>query len=89
MQQYSVTRTEAQNFARVWNKGGISIPMQDVHIDFATAFANVVLRNFITMCQQQVQARMAQPKQTAVEGTADQTTPPPAQQSSAGIVLTD
>lgn len=54
MQQFRVERTEAEKFAKIWHKGGIVVPMQDVHIDFATAFANVVLNNFVQMCKAQV-----------------------------------
>lgn len=56
MQQYKVNRAEAVKFAQIWNHRGISVPMQDVHVDFATDFANVVLRNFIDMCKQQAAA---------------------------------
>lgn len=56
MSVFQVQRVEAQKFAQVWNKGGISMIIPDVALDFATDFANVVLNNFIQMCQQQAQA---------------------------------
>jgi hypothetical protein len=55
VQQYKVEKTEAQNFSKVWrSKGGLVGTLDDFAVGFATDFANVVLRNFILMCQQQV-----------------------------------
>ena len=54
---YKVERVETENFARVWNKGGISIILTPEAIDFATDFSNVVLHNFINMCQEKVKNR--------------------------------
>lgn len=51
-----VPRQDAENFAKVWNHKGIAIPMSDAHIDFATDFANITLKSFIIMCQNQVKA---------------------------------
>ena len=50
---FKVERVEAENFSRVWNKGGIGIILTPEAIDFAKDFANVVLNNFIQMCQAQ------------------------------------
>lgn len=71
MQQYKVQRQEAANFAKVWNHKGVALVIQDAHIEFATDFANVVLRNFIQMCQQQVtnaNSAKPEPKKLIVEG---------------------
>lgn len=51
MSVFKVERTETAKFAHVWNKGGISIILPDTALDFATDFANIVLNNFIAMCQ--------------------------------------
>ena len=48
---FKVERIEAEKFSKVWNKGGISIILNPEAIDFARDFANVVLNNFIMMCQ--------------------------------------
>lgn len=50
---YKVQRVEAEKFSKVWHKGGISIILTPEAIDFATDFSNVVLNNFIGMCQAQ------------------------------------
>jgi hypothetical protein len=47
-----VTLPEAKNFAQKWNFNGLTIPMDDVHLKFATDFANCVLVSFIQHCQQ-------------------------------------
>jgi 4-hydroxyphenylpyruvate dioxygenase-like putative hemolysin len=53
MSVYKVERVEAEKFAKVWNKGGITIILSAEALDFATDFSNVVLNNFIGMCQAQ------------------------------------
>lgn len=44
------------NFSKVWNHKGIAIPLNDVHIDFAVDFANIVLKSFVLQCAAQVEA---------------------------------
>ena len=46
-----INRNETLKFSRVWSHKGVAIPMKDVHIDFATDWANVVIKNFIAMVQ--------------------------------------
>lgn len=53
---FKVERVEAESFSKVWNKNGISIILTPEAIDFAKDFANVVLNNFIHMCQAEAQA---------------------------------
>ena len=69
---FKVERVEAEKFSKVWNKGGISIILTPEAIDFATDFSNVVLNNFIQVCQQQVKdaqkAAAAEPKKLIIEG---------------------
>jgi hypothetical protein len=61
MQQYKIEKTEAEKFAKVWrSKGGLVGTLDAFSIAFATDFANVVLMNFIAMCQQQVKQAQAQ-----------------------------
>lgn len=50
---------ETKRFASQWTYKGLAVPMDDVHVQFATDFANVVLLNFIQVCQQQVAAQQA------------------------------
>lgn len=56
MQTYKISLADTQSFARVWTRNGIAILMQDVHMEFATDFANLVLANFIEMCQKDAAA---------------------------------
>lgn len=66
---YKVERSETEKFSHIWNKGGINIILTPEAVDFATAWANVVLNNFIAMCQQQVEAhKIEQDKKLIVEG---------------------
>lgn len=50
---YKVERKEAESFSKVWNKNGITILLTPEAVDFATDFSNVVLNNFIALCQQE------------------------------------
>jgi hypothetical protein len=70
MAAFKVERVEAVKFSQVWNKGGIAIILSPEALDFATAFANVVLNNFVQMCQAQAQAaqKAAEPKKLIIEG---------------------
>jgi hypothetical protein len=67
---FKVERIEAEKFSKVWNKGGISIILSPEAIDFATDFGNIVLNNFIQVCQEQVKAaqKAAEPKKLIIEG---------------------
>lgn len=47
MQPFSVPLSDAQNFAKVWNYKGISVPLDEIHCQFATDYANIVLRSFV------------------------------------------
>lgn len=72
-----VTIKDAKGFSNVWTAGGVAIPMQDVHLQFATDFANVVLRNFI----QQANAAAAAKQKAAEQQVAADAAPK--------VVLTD
>lgn len=62
---FKVQRSEAENFAQIYTKNGLSVLLPDIAIDFATDFSNIVLRNFIDICQQQV---VEHKKQILMEG---------------------
>ena len=53
MSTFKVERIEAEKFSKVWHKSGIGIILSPEAIDFATDFSNVVLNNFIAMCEQE------------------------------------
>ena len=68
MQIPQVDRKSVEGFARVWNHNGVTLILNDAHIDFARDFANVTLRNFVSQVaqQQMAAAQAAAPK--IVEG---------------------
>lgn len=48
-----VPKTEAANFAKVWkNPAGLTMILDDTTLQFATDFANIVLRSFIVQQMQ-------------------------------------
>lgn len=53
--QFKVNKSEAEAFAAIWNYKGIAAILPEMTIQFATDFANVVLRNFIEICQKQAE----------------------------------
>lgn len=61
---YKIERTETAKFSHVWNKNGVQIILTPEAIDFATDWANVVLNNFIAMCQMQAQQAAEQAKES-------------------------
>lgn len=59
-QQYQVQLSEAKRFATVWKSpAGLIVNIGEIECKFATDFANVVLHNFILMCQQQAAAAIS------------------------------
>jgi len=56
MQIPQVDRKSVEGFAKIWNLNGVALLLNDAHIDFARDFANVTLRNFVTMVAQQQMA---------------------------------
>ncbi len=74
MQPFAVDLNEAVKFSKVWNHNGIAIPLSESACQFATDFANVVLNNFIHVCQQKareaaLQALEGKKKPIIIEGT--------------------
>lgn len=60
---FQVQRVEAENFGKIWTYRGISVPLTEADYQFATDFANVVLRNFINMCQESAKDAQANRKE--------------------------
>jgi hypothetical protein len=65
---FSVPLQDAQNFQKVWTNRGIAIVLPAEAASMACDFANVVLRNFIAMCQQQAQEAPVPEKKLIIEG---------------------
>lgn len=67
---FKVTLNETEKFAKVWNYNGIVVPLDDIALNFAKDFSNVVLRNFIEMCQKDAAQRreLEKKKQIIIEG---------------------
>lgn len=71
---FQVDISEAKKFQTIWTFNGVAIPLPPEAAVFAKDFANVVLRNFILMCQQQARDAAVkseahpQQKQIIVEG---------------------
>lgn len=51
-----ITKEETQKFAAAWRNNGLFVSISDLYIQFATDYANVVLRSFVEQCQAQVAA---------------------------------
>ena len=68
---FKVTVEEAKKFQTVWTYHGLAIPLPPEAANYATDFANTVLKSFIEMCKEQAkEAAKSQlpPKQLIVEG---------------------
>jgi|GEM_PF-1847540 len=53
---------ETKRFSQAWDSNGIAIVFDDVHLKFATDFANVCLRSAFTMIAQAAMAKAQQNK---------------------------
>ena len=81
----AVEKKQTQAFAKAWDKGGIKIILDDAAIQFATDYANIVLKSFVDDL-----AAKARAKQKAVPTQVNSAVPTqanPAPKSS--IILTD
>lgn len=67
MSVFKVKKEEADKFAEVWNYNGVTMILDNTAKQFATDFANVVLNNFINMCQANAKAEAAQQAAKAAE----------------------
>jgi ATP-dependent Clp protease adapter protein ClpS len=65
---FKVELAEAQKFQTVWTKNGLAVLLPSDAAQFATDFANIVLRNFIQMCQEQAQQVTKKEKKLIIEG---------------------
>jgi hypothetical protein len=83
-----VEKKQTQAFARAWDKGGIKIILDDTAIQFATDYANVVLKSFV---EDIVKARAAKAQAAPVPTQANSAVPTQANAASAksSIILTD
>jgi hypothetical protein len=57
MQPFKVSLDDAKNFAKVWTYNGIAMPLDGIHCQFATDYANVAIRSFIEYMTAQAKAR--------------------------------
>lgn len=53
---FTVDAQEANKFAQVWTYKGLAVPIGPEHCQFATDFANTVLRNFLLMVEARTRA---------------------------------
>lgn len=61
-----VTLNDAINYSKVWTHNGIAIALTQSDCQFATDFANIVLKNFVLQCAAQVEAQVQ--RQATVTG---------------------
>ena len=96
----TVTKEQTAGFAKAWDSGGIKIILDNTNIQFATDWANIVLKSFVHDMREQVkkvaEAKLAAKK--AAAGQSDPSTPTnavatqtvPVEAPTAGrIILTD
>jgi hypothetical protein len=63
-----VAKTETEKFSKEWTYNGIAVSLDNTSIQFATDWANLLLRNIFTQMAQQAQAQMkAQESKSLVE----------------------
>lgn len=53
----NVSLKDAKDFSRVWTNRGVAVVFQDVYLQFAADFANMVLKSFIETAKQAQQAQ--------------------------------
>lgn len=66
---FTVDAKEAGRFAQMWTYNGLAVPVGPEHLQFATDFANIALKNFLLMVQNRTRAATT-PVQT-IEQKAD------------------
>lgn len=94
----SITKEQTAAFAKVWDSGGIKIILDNTSIQFATDWANIVLKSFVADIAMQAakvkavkeaalkQANSAAPAQADAVATQTVAAPEPPKSR---IVLTD
>jgi hypothetical protein len=89
---FTVTKEQTAAFGKCWDSGGIKVIFDNTTLEFATAWANIVLKSFVYDMQEQVkkvaEAKLAT-KAPATEAVATQTVPAPSAPSKGRILLTD
>jgi len=91
---FTVTFEQTKAFAQAWDSNGIKLILDNTSIQFATDYANIVLKSFVADMAAQVkkvaEAKIAAQKQagTSADAIATQTVPAP-QPPKSSIVLTD
>lgn len=55
MAEFKVGLEDAQRFQDIWTKSGVALILPPESAEMARDFANVVLNNFIQMCQSNAQ----------------------------------
>jgi len=83
--KYEITKAEVQRLASEWQKAKhVVVMLDDVAIQFATAVANKVLRDFVLSI-----AEIQAAKKAAAKGEPAPTTAPAPEEKKSSIVLTD
>jgi molybdopterin biosynthesis enzyme MoaB len=67
MQIPQVNKAQVEGFAKVWRYKGLSMILNEMHVQFTTDFANVMLKNFVMQVAAQQQAA-AKAKNIITEG---------------------
>lgn len=55
----SVSLKDTIGFSKVYTQNGLAVFLNDASMQFATDFANVVLNNFINLCNERAEAAKA------------------------------
>lgn len=76
-QIYNVTEAQARAFAQAWDSGGIKMLLDSTTIQFATAFANIVLKSCVE--DPNVQKHIFQHVLVQLKAAKQVTAPEPAQ----------
>ena len=94
---FTVTKADTQGFANRWDLNGIKVILDSTTLQFATDYANIVLKSFVADMAAQVkkvaEAKIAAQKQaegetvTPTDAVSTQTVAAPTPKSS--IILTD
>jgi hypothetical protein len=89
---FTVTKEQTAGFAKAWDSGGIKVILDSTTIQFATDWANIVLKSFVADMAAQVkkvaEAKIAAQETAPTNAVSTQTVSAPVTSKSA-IVLTD
>jgi hypothetical protein len=94
-QIYNVTEAQAKAFAQAWDSGGIKIIIDNTSIQFATAFANIVLKSCVENPEvqkhifQHVLTQIKAAKSAAGQPAPEQAPAPAPEKPKSSIILTD